>query len=403
MTSGGPRPMRIAMVLDSWDDTSNGGVVSTRRFTDLLRRSGHEVTVLATGKAEPGKVALRQFRIPLADGIMRKMRFPFAWPDRQILEETLSRQDVVHVQFPFWLGIRAVKVARDAGVPVVSTFHVQAEHLLRNVGIRNQAMADGVYRIFLRTVYDRSDRVVCPSAFAERELERHGLRAPSVVISNGLPPQYRPIPRSAWPDLGGKFAILSVGRLAREKRHDLLVEAIRRSRHEQRIQLVVIGDGPLRRQLEEQARSLTNPPRFLFLAPHELIPYYNAADLDVHAAEVEVECMSVLEAMGCGAPCLIARSPLSATSQFAISDRFLFESGSREELTAKIDWLVEHPDELQEARLRYRQAAEAYRIEASLAKLLAVYAEVTAGRGATRPAAGPVVPAAGARANPATR
>ncbi len=401
MSPSDPRPLRIAMVLDAWDDTNNGGVVSTRRFTDLLRQRGHDVTVLATGRSEPGKVALRQFHVPLAGGIMRKMRFPFAWPDRRILEETLARQDVVHVQFPFWLGVRAVRIAREAGVPVVSTFHVQAEHLLHNVGIRSQAMVDRVYRLFLRTVYDRSDRVICPSAFAERELRRHGLRAPTIVISNGLPPEYRPIPRPGWPDLGGKFTILSVGRLAREKRHDLLVEAIRCSRHEGRIQLVVIGDGPLRRQLEEQARTLTHPARFLYLRPHELIPWYNAADLDVHAAEVEVECMSVLEAMGCGAPCLIARSPLSATSQFAISDRFLFEAGARDELTAKIDWFIEHPEELREARVRTRQAAEAYRIEDSLEKLLGVYGAVTGGRGATRPAAAPAAPAGGATATPA--
>jgi 1,2-diacylglycerol 3-alpha-glucosyltransferase len=393
MSPGDERPLRIAMVLDSWDDTANGGVVSSRRFTGLLRERGHEVTVLATGRPEPGKVVLRQFRIPLADRIMRKMRFPFAWPDRRILAETLSSQDVVHVQFPFWLGIRAVGLARRAGVPVVSTFHVQAEHLLHNVGIRSQAMVDGVYRLFLRTVYDRSDRVVCPSEFAERELRRHGLRAPTAVISNGLPPQYRPIPRSEWPDLGGRFTIVSVGRLAREKRHDLLVDAVLRSRHEARIQLVVIGDGPLRRRLEEQARPLTNPARFLYLAPPQLIPWYNAADLCVHAAEVEVECMSVLEAMGCGTPCLIARAPLSAASQFAISDRFLFESGSRDELAARIDWLVEHPDDLREAGARYRQAAEAYRIEASLERLLAVYREVARGRGATPAAAATAAPA----------
>ncbi len=383
------RPLRIAMVLDVWDELNNGAVVSTRRFVDLLRHRGHQVTVLAAGRAEPGKVALRYFRVPFFDGLMRQMRFRFAWPERRVLEETLSRQDVVHVQFPFWLGVRAVAVARRAGVPVVSSFHVQAEHLLHNVGIRNRAAVARVYRFFLRTVYDRSDRVVCPSEFVEREVRRYGLGAPTAVISNGLPPQYRPIPRSECPDLGGKFLVLSVGRLAREKRHDLTIEAIRRSRHEPRIQLVVMGDGPLRERLVAQARGLTNPPRFLYLPPAELIPWYNAADLDVHAAEVEVECMSVLEALGCGTPCLIARSPLSATSQFAISDQFLFEAGNREELTARIDWFVEHPEALREARARARQVAEGYRIEASLEKLLEVYAEVTGARGAARPAPAP--------------
>ena len=34
------RPLRIAMVIDSWDDAANGAVISTRRFTDLLRAAG---------------------------------------------------------------------------------------------------------------------------------------------------------------------------------------------------------------------------------------------------------------------------------------------------------------------------------------------------------------------------
>ena len=381
------RPLRIAMVTDAWDDTANGGVVSTRRFTDLLRARGHTVEVLATGAPAPGKTPLRTFVIPTPGGIMEKMRFPFAWPDRRILEETLARQDVIHNQFPFYLGIRAITVARKAKVPVVSTFHVQAEHLLHNVGIHSRKAVDWVYRFFLRTTYNRSDHVICPSAFAEAELRRYGLRVPSSVISNGVPPEYRPLPREECPQFGGRFVILSVGRLAREKRHDLLIEAIRKSRHESRIQLVILGDGPLRERLEAQGRTLTNEPVFRFLKPEELVPYYGGADLCVHSADVEVECMSVLEAMACGLPCLIARSPLSATSQFALSDSFLFEAGSREDLTRKIDGWIDHPEGLLRARAGYREAAQRYRVEASVDKLVDLYRRVVAGR--RRPGSSP--------------
>src|SRR5512135_2750087 len=65
--------MRIAMVTDAWDDTNNGGVISTRRFVDLLRARGHTVVVLATGEAAPGKVPLRTFVIPTPGRIMEKM------------------------------------------------------------------------------------------------------------------------------------------------------------------------------------------------------------------------------------------------------------------------------------------------------------------------------------------
>jgi 1,2-diacylglycerol 3-alpha-glucosyltransferase len=373
------------MVIDAWDDANNGAVVSTRRFSELLRERGHTVEVLATGVPAPGKTPLKSFVIPTPGNIMEKMRLPFAWPDRRILEETLGRQDVVHNQFPFYLGIKAIGVARNAGVPVVSTFHVQAEHLLHNVGVRSPTLVNWTYRFFLRTTYNRSDAVLCPSAFAERELRRYGLRVPSAVISNGVPPEYRPLPREECERFEGKFTILSVGRLAREKRHDLLIEAIRKSRHEGRIQLVILGDGPQKARLEELGKVLTHAPVFRWLKPQELIRYYGGADLCVHAADVEVECMSVLEAMACGLPCVIARSPLSATSQFALSDDFLFEAGSREELTARIDRWIDDPSGLERAREGYREAAQRYRVEASVDKLVELYRQVIDGRRPVKP------------------
>ena len=376
------KPLRIAMVIDAWDEANNGAVVSTRRFVQILRERGHTVEILATGVPAPGKVLFKSWVIPTPGNIMEKMRLPFAYPDRRILEPAIRRQDVIHNQFPFWLGIRAIGVARKAGIPVVSTFHVQAEHLLHNVGLRSPTLVDWTYRFFLRSTYDRSDAVLCPSAFAERELKRYGLKRPTAVISNGVPPEYRPLPREECERFEGKFSILSVGRLAKEKRHDLLIEAIRSSRHEKSIQLVILGDGPLKERLVEQGKVLTHAPVFRWLKPHELIRYYGGADLCVHAADVEVECMSVLEAMACGLPCVIADSPLSATPQFALSDEFLFEAGSREELTARIDRWIDDPAGLQKARADYREASQRYRVEASADKLVELYRQVIAARAA---------------------
>ena len=367
------------MVIDSWDDAANGAVVSTRRFTDLLRERGHIVTILAAGAPAPGKVVLRPFYIPFANDIMRKMRLPFAWPTPASLEATIARQDVVHVQFPFYLGVKAITTARRLGKPVVSTFHVQGEHLLYNIGIRNQAMVEQVYRLFLCTVYSRSDHVVCPSAFAERELVKRGLVVPTTVISNGVPPVFRPSAPGTGPEFGGKFVLLSVGRLAREKRHELVIDAVRRSRHRDRIQLVILGAGPMREELEARGRDLPNTPVFRFLATEELVGWYGAGDLCVHASEVEVECMSVLEAQACGLPCLIANSDRSATPQFALSGDYLFESGNLDDLVTKIDALIDDPVRLTADRAASQRAAAAYSIEASLEKLLQVYRRVAPG------------------------
>jgi glycosyltransferase involved in cell wall biosynthesis len=86
--------------------------------------------------------------------------------------------------------------------------------------------------------------------------------------------------------------------------------------------------------------------------------------------------MSVLEAMACGLPCLIARSPLSATQQFAPSEAHLFEAGDREGLTARLDRWIDDAPGLERARAASRAVAERYTVEASVEKLLGVYRQV---------------------------
>jgi len=280
--------------------------------------------------------------------------------------------------------VRAMRMARAAGVPTVATFHVQGEHILYNVGVRSDTLIALVYRLFLRTVYDHADRVICPSDFTERELRRYGLRAPSVVISNGVPSIFRPAPSGTGPSFGEKVMVLTVGRLAAEKRHDLLIEAVRRSRHAARIQLVILGTGPRRDELERLGAMLTNPPIFDFVSTEDLIPYYSAAVLCVHASEVEVEGMAVLEALACGTPCLVADSPRSATPQFALDERYLFTSGSLDALVAKLDALLDDPVRLGADRERALELARSYRFEVSAERLIALYGEVLRTRG-TRP------------------
>src|SRR5512142_1532424 len=127
--------LRIAWVLDVYDGVKTGGVLSARRFVEALR-ARHEVTVVATGPPGEGRVSLPAFAPPPFGRVMREMGFVFAWPDARVLREVLGQVDVVHLQFPFWLGMRTARLARRLGVPLVAGFHVQPENMFRNVGLR---------------------------------------------------------------------------------------------------------------------------------------------------------------------------------------------------------------------------------------------------------------------------
>lgn len=364
--------LKIAMVIDSYDDCKNGAAISTRRFVELLRKD-HDVFIITTGDPALGKVIMPRFYVPIVKRIMKRMNTPLAIPAYRKLRKVIEGMDIVHIQFPFFLGIRAVRIAVRLKIPVISTFHIQAEHLAMNAGIRSKAFIRYTYRIWIRRIYNRSAAVICPSVFARDELIHYGLKVPSFVISNGILPIFRPVQTERPERFRDRFIILSVGRFAPEKQQEIIISSIRASKYTEKLQLILIGEGPLKQKLQESCKSLTNPPEFLSLSPEELVKYYNMADLYVHAATVEVECMTVLEAMGCGLPALIAESPKSATGQFAIDGRFLFPCQDVKQLAVKIDYFVEHPFELQEARRQYLEDSGRFRIGRSYEKLVNLY------------------------------
>jgi len=380
----GQRRLHIAYVVDMFDGVKTGGVISAKRFVAALRQR-HEVTVLAGGPDGPGLVGLPRFTIPPFGRVMREMGFIFAWPSRARLEPVLRRADVVHVQFPFWLGIKAARLAREVGTPVVAASHLQPENMFHNIGLRSDWLVDRTWRFFISTLYGRADHLVCPTAFGVEELRRRGLAVPADVISNGIPDAFHPGPAEREPAHRGRFLVLAVSRLAKEKRLDLIVEAVRRSRHAARIQLVLCGHGPEAERLRRLSATLPRPAQLRVVEEADMPALMRSADLLIHASEIELEGMAVLEALGTGLPALVADARYSAAARLAISDEFRFPPGDAAALSARLDHLVEHPERLAAARLASLAAAEDRRLSASIAKLEEIYFAVGARKAADRP------------------
>jgi glycosyltransferase involved in cell wall biosynthesis len=373
------RRLHVAFVADTFEATVAGGVRSGLRFVDGLR-ARHEVTVVGGGARGPDSVPLPTFVPPLVGDLMRKNGFAFAVPSTRALTELFRRVDVVHVQFPFWLGFRAAALANALGVPVVSAFHVQPENLLRNVGLRSPRLTRWLYRLTVQRLYDRSAVVICPSPFALEQLRVHGLRAPAEVISNGAPPEFRPERLERPERHRGKLLVLAVGRLAREKRLDVTIAGLRRSRHAARIQLVITGRGPEEARVRRLAAALPVPAEVGYVGDAELRRLLATADLLVHASELELEGMAVLEGLACGTPALVARAPGSAASQFAVSPGFLFEPGDPADLARRLDALVDTPGTLEAARADALALAGRHRFPESLRRLERLYLRVSGGR-----------------------
>jgi len=370
-------------VADVYGRSSFGAAQSSSRFVQALRER-HDVTVITTGEPGEGVIAFPSFNLPGTRKRLEGNDFAFARPDRKRLRKLLAGFDIVHIQYSLPLGFSAQRAAKELGIPVVFGFHFQPENALYNLNLSAEWLRRALYRLFIRLFYNGADHVICPSEFALDELRRFGFDRPATVISNGLPEHFAPIEIASPDENEGRFVVLVVGRLAREKRHDVIIEAIRRSRHARDIELIVTGKGPIEAKVREWGRCLPNPPRVGFVNEKELLRLYNTADLLIHASEVELEGMAVLEAIGCGLPALIADAEASASKQFALDPRFLFRHSDPEELRRKMDFLIDHRDQLNKAATAYRQKSVAFSFQGALRQTEAIYLELARSR--TRPA-----------------
>jgi glycosyltransferase involved in cell wall biosynthesis len=154
-----------------------------------------------------------------------------------------------------------------------------------------------------------TDRVLCVSEAERRTGERAGIAARWSVIHNGVPeaePCERAAARRELRPLSGVPSdaplVVCVGRLCRQKGQRVLLDAWRHIAEEvPGAWLVLVGDGPDRRELSESA-----PGRVLFAgASEEVDRWYAAADLVVLPSRWEGMALTPLEAMACGRPVVV--------------------------------------------------------------------------------------------------
>ena len=172
------------------------------------------------------------------------------------------------------------------------------------------------YRPFLRRMLRLADRIVVASPqVAEQAAELHPYRDKCVVIPYAMhPDQHKPTPADldhiAELRADPQPVVLFVGRLVAYKGVDVLLRAM----VDVPARLVIVGDGPLRSELETLARSLAIDRRTRFVgnaASDELTALYNACDVFVLPSVTRAEAFGMvqLEAMSCGKPVVSTNLP----------------------------------------------------------------------------------------------
>lgn len=300
--------MRVAIVAESFLPNVNGVVNSILRVLEHLDKTGDEAIVIAPGARANQEeipdylgfpiVRVPTVMIPFVDSL------PIGVPNSTLVR-TLREfdPDVVHLASPFVLGGAGAITAKRLKLPAVALFQTDVAGFAARYKV---GFLESVAWWWTRILHNMTQMTLAPSSVTIAELEKHGIKninhwgrgVDSVLFH---PDKHSKKLRKKWDPTGTKKIVGFVGRLASEKG----VDRLNVLHDDPNIQLVIVGDGPERRDLGKLM------PRAVFtgqLGGEKLAKAYASLDLFVHTGEFETFCQAIQEAQASGTPTIGPRS-----------------------------------------------------------------------------------------------
>ena len=291
--------MRLAIMLETHE--MGGAEVMILDLARALRERDHEVHYI--GPEHPDNWPLAQFQ---ADGFAThtyRHRAPFDFSCRRAIENILvdNRIEVLHGH-EFLACLYGAAIRRDAGVPLVATFHGNP----RTTGALRR-------RIALRVAVRRAAAVTAVSTATEGDLRRAiGPGTPLIIIKNGV----RFVPGSAETvrrELGVAADVpllLAAGTMTERKAHIHLLQALVQVPDDLPWQLMIAGRyADATEQLRAFVAERGWERRVHILGPRSDMPdVHAAADIFVMPSLWEGLPLALLEAMLAGRPVVATRT-----------------------------------------------------------------------------------------------
>lgn len=277
----------------------SGGVkryLNAKRDWLVRARPGVRHTLVAPGPRDlqrgPGEVSIYAAPLPFGDGY----RWPLSkavWMDRLIRQQPA----IIEAGDPYTPGLAAQRAGQKLGVPVIGFCHTDLAAL---AALHIGDWAEKPVRRRWATIYRRFDLAVAPSRYVAGKLIDAGI-GDAVALPLGVDTEIfhpgRADRAGARAELGlspRHRLLVFAGRPAREKRIEVLVEAVERLGEPYVLLLVGAGQGA-----PASDRVIVRPYQ---CDPAALARLLASADAFVHANDAEPFGLAVLEAMACGLP-----------------------------------------------------------------------------------------------------
>ena len=298
---------RVAVLTESFLPKVDGVVKTAFLTVRYLQETGREVLVFAPDIAVDQVGSSRVIPLPsisLPQAPETRMALPNPVVARRIED---FNPDLIHLFSPAAMAVNGMAVGRHLNLPVIANYQTDLPGYTEHYGF---PLLSGPVNRWLRYIHNGCHLTLAPTRTIIRQLRAVGYRrvrhwGRGVNTERFNPRHARPEVRRRL--LNGRdpdsLLCIFVGRLAKEKRVDLLREAA----NTPGVALTIIGDGALREELE-RAFADTDVYFTGYLIGDELAQAYASADVFAFPGECETFGQVIQEAMASGLPSVVAKA-----------------------------------------------------------------------------------------------
>ena len=316
--------MRIGLFTDTYFPQVSGVATSIRTLKTELEKQGHAVFIFTTTDKDVNRYEDWQIiRIPSVPFFAFKdRRFAYRGFTKALEIAKQYQLDIIHTQTEFSLGLLGIWIARELKIPVIHTYHTQYEDYVHYI-VKGMLIRPSMVKYLVRGFLHDVDGVICPSEIVRDLLSKYKVKVEKRVIPTGIELAKFERPeikeenllelRSKLGIQEGEKMLLSLSRISYEKNIQAVLDAfVEVLKEEDKVKLVVAGDGPYLDSLKEQAVKLQIQDHVIFtgmIAPSETALYYKAADFFISASTSETQGLTYLESLASGTPVIAHGNP----------------------------------------------------------------------------------------------
>lgn len=312
--------MRIGLFTDTYYPEINGVANSVFLLKKELESKGNQVYVFTVSNPVVKKKESHVYRMKSVEcPLLKERRMSYATFFHWFQVIQVLNLDIIHTHTEFMVGHIGRKVAKRLNIPLVHTYHTIYEDYTHYLKIPGNKKLKGIVRNLSCICCDRADEVIVPTNKVRELLLSYGVKRQIRVQPTGISlSKFSIVDWKAVMAIKEKYKIsenqhvlVSIGRLSKEKNLQEILRFMRKIvKIDNQARLLIVGDGPERKVLEEQVRK-ENLETYVYFTGEvdwkEIQNYYAAGDVFTAASTSETQGLTYIEALASGKPILVRK------------------------------------------------------------------------------------------------